>query len=469
MYQVVVNTINNVEQAQVLALFEHFQHSEWAVYLDSCGQHDIGARYDIIAHSPVLKYEYKAKTSKLTGDWLNKGFSLNANANDVDGNQAFSQVASLQQQFNQLFDYDELKKLDIPFVIGAISAIAYDLNASMTKVSDSDPAQFALPDLSVGFYASSVIYDNRDKILYCCSYDQDYFKQIQQLLAQTKTQADSFALTSEWQKNTSKQAYLDSMQDIHEYILSGDCYQINFAQRFSARYSGSEWTAYKILRQHNNAPFSCFMRLPTSCLLSVSPERFLRVKDGFVQSKPIKGTRERGKTKQQDEALAQELLSAEKDKAENLMIVDLLRNDLSKVCKANSVRVPHLFALESYPAVHHMVSTVEGELKQTNNVYDLLAGAFPGGSITGAPKLRAMQIIQQLEHSKRSIYCGSIGYVGIRNDMDTNICIRTLLAEQQTLHCWAGGGIVYDSDAHDEYNETLHKVAKILPILEKVR
>jgi para-aminobenzoate synthetase component 1 len=161
----------------------------------------------------------------------------------------------------------------------------------------------------------------------------------------------------------------------------------------------------------------------------------------------------------------QALLDSEKDRAENLMIVDLLRNDLSKHCKAHSVKVPHLFALESYPAVHHMVSTVVAELKDDASPFDLLCGAFPGGSITGAPKVRAMQIIQELEPDKRSIYCGSIGYVGIRQDMDTNICIRTILAENNIMHCWAGGGIVLDSQAQDEYQESFHKVTKILPTL----
>jgi para-aminobenzoate synthetase component 1 len=224
-----------------------------------------------------------------------------------------------------------------------------------------------------------------------------------------------------------------------------------------------------MLTKVNKAPFSSFIRLPKSCVLSVSPERFLLIKDGHVVTKPIKGTRKRSKDPIVDKALSDALLQSEKDRAENLMIVDLLRNDLSKHCKAHSVKVPHLFALESYPAVHHMVSTVTGELKPSSGPFDLFAGAFPGGSITGAPKVRAMQIIQELEPDKRSIYCGSIGYVGVRNDMDTSICIRTLLAEDGNLHCWAGGGIVLDSEARDEYQESYDKVAKILPVLAETR
>ena len=193
----------------------------------------------------------------------------------------------------------------------------------------------------------------------------------------------------------------------------------------------------------------------------------MQVKGKQVETKPIKGTRKRDKDPERDSALSEELLGSEKDKAENLMIVDLLRNDLSKHCEPHSVTVPQLFALESYPAVHHMVSTVLGTLKQRVSPLLLLKGAFPGGSITGAPKLRAMQIIAELEPDKRSIYCGSIGYIGVKNDMDTNICIRTVLAENNHLYCWAGGGIVLDSDIESEYQESLDKVARILPILEE--
>jgi para-aminobenzoate synthetase component 1 len=207
--------------------------------------------------------------------------------------------------------------------------------------------------------------------------------------------------------------------------------------------------------------------------MSISPERFLSVNEQVVQTKPIKGTRPRFNDPIQDQQQIESLLNTEKDRAENLMIVDLLRNDLSKHCQPGSVNVPELFKLESFAAVHHLVSTVTGKLKTSSSVMDLLQGAFPGGSITGAPKIRAMQIIDELEPNNRNIYCGSIGYLGILGDMDTNICIRTLLCEksseqsnnQQTIHCWAGGGIVLDSNAKDEYQESLDKVSKILPVL----
>ena len=187
-----------------------------------------------------------------------------------------------------------------------------------------------------------------------------------------------------------------------------------------------------------------------------------------METKPIKGTRPRFSDEAKDAQSAQSLLTASKDRAENLMIVDLLRNDLSKHCKPHSVKVPELFALESYEAVHHLVSTVVGELNDDATPLDLLASSFPGGSITGAPKIRAMEIIDELEVHRRNIYCGSIFYMGFREDMDSSICIRTVLAENNRLHCWAGGGIVLDSVPSEEYQETLDKVSKILPVLESI-
>ena len=200
-------------------------------------------------------------------------------------------------------------------------------------------------------------------------------------------------------------------------------------------------------------------------MLSISPERFLLLKNGQIETKPIKGTRPRGLCAQTDQIEADTLRSSTKDRAENVMIVDLLRNDLGKVCQPGSVEVPALFAIESFPAVHHLVSTVTGDLSPEYSACDLLRGAFPGGSITGAPKVRAMQIIEQLEPQRRSVYCGAIGYINSSGDMDTNIAIRTLICSEGQIHCQAGGGIVADSEVNSEYQETLDKVNKILPVL----
>ena len=263
-----------------------------------------------------------------------------------------------------------------------------------------------------------------------------------------------------------KNQYVDKIAQVNAYLRSGDCYQVNLAQRFDAPYSGDEYQAYLRLRGANKAPFSAFIRIPEAVIISISPERFLSVdSQGKVQTKPIKGTRPRSPDNAIDQQNIQALRGSSKDQAENLMIVDLLRNDLSKSCQPHSVSVPALFEIESFAAVHHLVSTVTGQLAEQQTALSLLRGAFPGGSITGAPKIRAMEIIEELEPQRRNIYCGSIGYLGIDGDMDTSICIRTLLLENSHLYCWAGGGIVLDSTALDEYQESLDKVCKILPVL----
>ncbi|MFV0577025.1 MAG: aminodeoxychorismate synthase component I, partial [Vibrio sp.] len=280
-----------------------------------------------------------------------------------------------------------------------------------------------------------------------------------------------FVLMSDWQSNMSKATYIEKFNKIQEYLRSGDCYQINLTQRFKAQYQGSEWMAYLTLEDANHAPFSAFIRTDETALLSISPERLLELKpdpdskQNIIETKPIKGTRPRSKDPIEDAELANELKNAEKDQAENLMIVDLLRNDVGRVAQAGTVSVPELFAIESFPAVHHLVSTIRAILKPEYSACDLLRACFPGGSITGAPKVRAMEIIEELEPNRRNAYCGSIGYISRCGRMDTNITIRTLVAYKNHLHAWAGGGIVADSEAEAEYQETLDKLSKILPIL----
>ena len=231
--------------------------------------------------------------------------------------------------------------------------------------------------------------------------------------------------------------------------------------------SGSPWTAYQHLRQACPTPFAGYLTLGgDNAILSLSPERFLRVSQGQVETRPIKGTRPRGSEPSSDQAAARELLASIKDRAENLMIVDLLRNDLGRSCATGSVRVPELFSLESYPNVHHLVSSITARLAPGKDALDLLLGSFPGGSITGAPKIRAMQIIDELEPTRRAIYCGSLLYVDCRGEMDSSICIRTLLIRGGRASCWGGGGIVLDSDWQAEYQESITKVRVLLETLQ---
>lgn len=260
--------------------------------------------------------------------------------------------------------------------------------------------------------------------------------------------------------------YLDAVARVREYILAGDIFQANLSQRFEAPLTEPPWALYLRLRALNPAPFAAYLDFPEAVVLSASPERFLQVDPhGHVETRPIKGTRARGHGPEHDAALGLALVESEKDRAENLMIVDLMRNDLSRVCAPGTVRVPELFALEGYATVHHLVSTVVGELTPGVDALELLRVAFPGGSITGAPKFRAMEIIAELEPSCRGIYCGSIGYWSVTGALDTNIAIRTAVVVDDRVYFGAGGGIVADSDPEQEYRETLDKARGIINAL----
>jgi para-aminobenzoate synthetase component 1 len=260
--------------------------------------------------------------------------------------------------------------------------------------------------------------------------------------------------------------YLKAVERVREYIIAGDIFQANLSQRFEAPLAERPWSLYRRLRTSNPAPFAAFLDLPDGAILSASPERFLHVDAaGRVETRPIKGTRPRGVGPEHDAALGQALLESPKDRAENLMIVDLMRNDLSRVCAPGTVRVSELFALEQYATVHHLVSTVVGELAPGADALDLLRAAFPGGSITGAPKLRAMEIIAELERIQRGVYCGSIGYWSLTGELDTSIAIRTAVARGGRVYFSAGGGVVADSDAAEEYQETLDKARGLIDAL----
>jgi para-aminobenzoate synthetase component 1 len=260
--------------------------------------------------------------------------------------------------------------------------------------------------------------------------------------------------------------YLDAVRRVREYILAGDIFQANLSQRLEAPLRELPWALYRRLRALNAAPFAAYLDLGGGdAVVSASPERFLRVAGRAVEARPIKGTRPRGIGPEHDAALGRALSESEKDRAENLMIVDLLRNDLSRVCAPGTVRVPELFALEHYATVHHLVSTVVGELAPGRDAVDLLCAAFPGGSITGAPKVRAMEIIAELEPSRRGVYCGSIGYLSLDGALDTSIVIRTYLAAGGRVTFSVGGGIVADSDPEDEYRETLAKGRALIEAL----
>ena len=284
--------------------------------------------------------------------------------------------------------------------------------------------------------------------------------------------ADSYPASGWWdprlalRSSFTRDGYLDAVERVREYIFAGDIFQANLSQRFEIPLAEPAWDVYRRLRTSSPAPFAAFLDFPGAAVLSASPERFLRVDGaGLVETRPIKGTRPRGVGPEHDAALGQALVESPKDRAENLMIVDLMRNDLSRVCAPGSVRVAELFALEQYATVHHLVSTIVGQLAPGADALDLLKAAFPGGSITGAPKLRAMEIIAEIERLRRGVYCGSVGYWSVTGELDTSVAIRTAVACGGRVYFSAGGGIVADSDPAEEYQETLDKARGLIAAL----
>jgi len=354
---------------------------------------------------------------------------------------------------------------DLPFQGGALGLFGYDLGRRFETLPEHAQADISLPDMAVGLYDWALIVDHQKKTVSLLSH-HDVQARLAWLEAQQPAPTQTFTLTSGWRSNMTAQEYAEKFSRVQAYLQSGDCYQVNLAQRFQAAYRGDEWQAFTRLNASNKAPFSAFLRLEQGAILSLSPERFIHLDDGTIQTRPIKGTLPRLADPAADRQQAERLAASPKDRAENLMIVDLMRNDIGRVAEPGSVRVPELFVVEPFPAVHHLVSTITARLPASRTACDLLRAAFPGGSITGAPKVRAMAIIDELEPHRRNAWCGSIGYVSLCGTMDTSITIRTLTASGGNLYCSAGGGIVADSKVEAEYQETFDKVNRILQQLE---
>ncbi|WP_394220288.1 aminodeoxychorismate synthase component I [Alteromonas gracilis] len=451
-------SIASAEQQSVFnSLFKRVSSLPYSILLDTSGSSKSEGRFNIMAFSPAAVVEAKGENVELLDVDSATRKPLTSKPFEAVEEHLHARVKFVEVHAD--FDTEHL-----PFIVGVAGMAGYDTGRFYETLPSLAKDDYITPDFTVGLYMRSLIEDTQSGYIYYCSVDNAPLSEIFFDSEDTGTSPD-FRLTSRFESNLSQQDYEKCLDKILHYLRAGDCYQVNMAQRFSASFEGSIWQAYCELRHQNQAPFSAYFNLAQGCIASISPERFLRVRNGLVETKPIKGTRPRFKDTEKDLASATSLLNAEKDRAENLMIVDLLRNDISKHCKPHSVKVPALFALESYEAVHHLVSTVTGELNDGASPLELLASAFPGGSITGAPKIRAMEVIDELEPHRRNIYCGSVFYMGFREDMDSSICIRTVLAENNRLHCWAGGGIVLDSVPCEEYQETLDKVSKILPVL----
>ncbi|RWU20965.1 aminodeoxychorismate synthase component I [Pseudomonas alkylphenolica] len=365
------------------------------------------------------------------------------------------------------------KGVELPFAGGLIGYLSYDFGRRLEPLPSLAANDLGMADASLGLYAWALISDHqleRSQLLFHPSLaDAERQRLINLFEAPAPACTAQFSLLAPMRGDISADDYHQAFDRVQAYIHAGDCYQINLTQRFRAPCQGDPWQAYQAIRQVCPTPFSGFQVLDDgSALLSFSPERFIRASGGQVETRPIKGTRPRSADAAQDARNAAELLESSKDRSENLMIVDLLRNDLGRTCKTGSVKVPELFSLESYPNVHHLVSSVTGQLAEGNDALDLIAGSFPGGSITGAPKIRAMQIIDELEPSRRALYCGSLLYVDVRGEMDSSIAIRSLLVKDGQVCCWGGGAVVADSEWRAEYEESITKVKVLLDTLQSL-
>jgi len=353
---------------------------------------------------------------------------------------------------------------DIPFWGGVIGYFNYEYNATTFAIDVERPG--IRPSI-FGVFSWALIQDHSTKKSFlvflpgCVKYSV-----VQKALDAEATMTGNEFFVKDLSPDLPKEHYFQALDKIQRYIIEGDTYQINFAQRFSGEFNGNQDLAYLSLRRHMPSPFSAYLELEKDVVMSFSPERFIQIDHGHATTEPIKGTAPRSSDPHIDKALADSLHKSGKNRAENLMIVDLLRNDFSKSCKPYSVRVPALFMLKTFTNVHHLVSIVEGKIIEGVTPLEFLRRCFPGGSITGAPKKRAMEIIRELEEYPRNIYCGSICYWDAGGKFDSNISIRTLLISEGVIYCWGGGGIVADSDPEEEYQESLHKIAVLIKALK---
>ncbi len=435
--------------------FRNFAGAPHAFFLDTAlpdcyglGHHSfIGARPFAVLKSKGRKVELVTPKGK----------------HNFDDN-PFDALAKILEKFEVSGDVDAL-----PFTGGMVGYFAYDLGRFVERLPCSVEDDLGFPELYVAFYRRVIARDHRTGRWYMCLTDMEGMPELDPEAEKAKLARRLDMLLSdpppepgelppmELRSNFERENYLRAVERALEYIRAGDIYQVNLSQRFCAERREDPAQTYIRLRRNNSAPFCAYLGFGDTKVMSTSPERFLRVTGRNVETRPIKGTRPRGKTEEEDNRMKEELEASAKDRAELNMIVDLERNDLGRVCDYGSVQVARHAAIETYASVHHLVSTVEGKLCDDRGIVDLLKATFPGGSITGAPKIRAMEIIDELEPTARSVYTGSIGYIRFDGEADLNIAIRTVLADKKKLCFQVGGGIVTDSDPEAEYEETIHK------------
>ena len=430
-------------------IFTIFRNEENSFILDSAMDEKKLGRFSFISSNPfkVLKYKNTLK-------------------NPLD---------NLQEELKK---YKVENKTHLPFIGGAVGYLSYDLGNYIEKLPRTAIDDTNVYDLYFGLYNWVIVVDHLENKTYIATPDLDIeeenkiIRKIEdQINEAERAGIDSICYEEKdvektrLKSNFTKSEFEDAVRKVQDYIRQGDIYQANLTQRFSGKTTLSSYELYRDLRRFSPAPFGAFLNFEHSHILSNSPEIFIKCVDNKIETRPIKGTRPRGKNREEDLKLQEELRNSEKDRAELLMIVDLERNDIGRISKIGSVKVPELFVIEPYANVNHLVATVVGELEENKDCIDVIKATFPGGSITGAPKIRSMEIIDELEPTQRNVYTGSIGYIGFNGDMDLNIAIRTIVKQDDNVYFQVGGGMTWDSNPEDEYQETLDKAQSIMKAL----
>lgn len=432
--------------------FEAIANDPWSCYLDSGIQDDLDenisdkSRYDIIVSHPFIKIIADESTVSIEENNLKK----------ITKENPFNVLEGILANFNT-------QETSLPFTGGALGYFSYELSQSSIK---NNKDHVGMPLMMIGIYDWALIVDHQEKTACIASHlinkdTKDYLTTLTKKLKSVKPNNQLFKINSNIKSLLNFEAYDLMVNKILSFIKEGDVYQINISNKYIVSCEGNSWTGYKKLREINRAPFMAYFHFDDFDILCGSPERFIQSHSKRVETRPIKGTEPRDINPIKDKENAEKLLASEKDRAENLMIVDLLRNDLSKNCIPGSVNVKALCELKSYSNVHHLESIIEGVLKPHSTLTKLLKDCFPGGSITGTPKKRSMEIISDLEPHRRDIYCGSIGYIGFNHNMDTNIAIRTLVRKDNNIHFYSGGGIVAQSNSKNEFDEISFKASNI--------
>lgn len=429
-------------------IFPRYAGESMAVWLDSALENQLG-RYSVIGLHPyrILKEEQG---------------KLFVNGHPQEGSIEACLSAFLAQE-------KEAHDFPLPLIAGAIGYFSYDYGRKFEAIPSANPKSYDIPDALFVFYDNLIIEDIHNEKLYVTARGElAPAKDSIEALVREIESSPAFLpppknpVTIDFQADFEKKDYKKTIEKMISYIESGDIYITNMTQQLSVQSENDPFSVYCYLRTHNPAPFGGYFQYDDFQIAGASMERFLQVKDGQVETRPIKGTRPRGKTPEEDEAYRRELEESEKDHSELLMVVDLERNDLNHVCQAGSVKVTKHFEIEEYATVFHLVTTVVGTLEEGKDNLSLIEAAFPGGSITGTPKIRAMEIIDELEHHQRGLYTGSMGYFSLDGSCDFNIVIRTALHKDGMYYLGVGGGITCESEPQFEYEETLQKAKAVL-------